>query len=62
MPHDENFVYPSNPGKFTPLIDLCISNGMVPHSCFDPDHIPLAMQSSIGRDTSLRFHLAALRR
>ena len=32
-----------------PLIDLCISNGMVPHSCFDPDRIPLAMQSSIIR-------------
>ena len=32
---------------FIALIDLCISNGMVPHSCFDPDRIPLAMQSSI---------------
>ena len=31
----------------TPFIDLCIYNGMVPHSCFDPDRIPLAMQSSI---------------
>ena len=29
MPHDENFVYPSNPGKFTPLIDLCIFKGIV---------------------------------
>ena len=28
-------------------IDLCISNGIAPHSCFDPDRIPLAMQSSI---------------
>ena len=28
-------------------IDLCISNGMASHSCFVPDRIPLAMQSSI---------------
>ena len=30
-------------------IDLCISNGIAPHSCFDPDSIPLAMQSLISR-------------
>ena len=29
------------------LIDLCISNGMASRSCFAPDRIPLAMQSSI---------------
>ena len=34
-------------------IDLCISNGIVPHSCFDPDRIPLAIQSLIRSYLSL---------
>ena len=29
------------------LIDLYISNGIASHSCFAPDRIALAMQSSI---------------
>ena len=32
------------------IIDLCISNRMASHSCFVPDRIPLAMQSSIRRN------------
>ena len=39
------------------IIDLCISNGMVPHSCFDPDRIPLAMQSSISSSKTLALPL-----
>ena len=46
----------------TEFIDLCISNGMASHSCFAPDRVPLAMQSSISPPMSANAGIRSCRR